>query len=171
MFAHCSGLTLSPLNNQTGECAEAGREHNQPHDLNYWRGYYIPYVLLQSRKGRGVKEGSEPSFAWELSSSVCPWEVVITITSLVSFPFSSLNLQVFLLLLFLSSSLVHPQQGQVSSCVVLCCLLGLRPHMLATSYGKEFLNLVMKVTYLHLKLNLQEERISHVTEYTSLYLV
>lgn len=101
-------LTLSPLNKQTGRCAR-GWEGRQPTWPEQTTEGDIAFQVSCSK----VKKESEPSFVWELSghqSAHGRWWLPLHHL----FCFLSLSLKVFLLLLFLSSSLVHPQLGQMS---------------------------------------------------------
>lgn len=123
--ASCFSLFPHSITRQEG-VQEAGREYNQTHDLNYWRRYYIPYVLLQSRKGRGVKKGSEPSFAWELAhlqSAHGRWWLFCFLSLLSAYKFSCFNCS------FPLPLSTHSRGRWAISCVVLCRLLGLRLHV------------------------------------------
>lgn len=140
MFAHslCFSLFALSITRQEG-VQEAGREHNQTHDLNYWRRYYIPYVLLQSKKGGGVKKGSESSFAWELAGHQSAhgrwWLPLHCLFCFLSLTFSQLTgwekirgFSCFYCSFPLSLS-THSRGKWASNCVVLCCLERLRPYV------------------------------------------
>lgn len=96
---------------------------------NYQRRYYIPYVLLQSKKGRGVKKGSEQSFAWELSghqSAHGKWWLPLHHLFWFLSLLSAYRFSCFCCSFPLPLS-THSRGKWARGCVVLCCLLGLRP--------------------------------------------